>query len=83
LTVNHNSRIIERMTNDEFLRLLRAECEKAGSQAKWAAARGISPSYLSDVLQGRREAGGKILDALGYKRVVSYEEAKEGGDGGT
>lgn len=33
---------------------------------------GVSPSYLSDVLTGRREPGKKMLNALGMKRVVRY-----------
>jgi hypothetical protein len=34
---------------------------------------GISPSYLSDVLSGRREPGKRLLLALKFKRVVTYE----------
>jgi len=46
------------------------------TQAAWAKSNGISPAYVSDVIQGRREPGEKILKALGLKRVVSYVPSK-------
>lgn len=44
------------------------------SQAQWAREHGISPGYVNDVLNGRREPGKAILEALGLERVVSYRE---------
>jgi hypothetical protein len=73
LTVNGISRISERMTKEQVVALLESECVKAGSQAAWARKYQVSPAYLSDVLAGRREPGGKLLDALGLERLVSYE----------
>lgn len=32
----------------------------------------VSSAYLSDVMNGNREPGPKILDALGLERVVTY-----------
>lgn len=54
------------------LALLAAEVARAGTQARWCATHGISTAYLSDVLTGRREPGGKILDRLGLERVPYY-----------
>jgi hypothetical protein len=48
----------------------------AGSQDVSAKRLGISPQYLCDVLKGRREPGTKLLDALGYRRVVMYEQVR-------
>lgn len=42
------------------------------SQAAWAKKHGLSPAYVSDVINGRREPGKAILEALGLERVVSY-----------
>ena len=39
-----------------------------------AQAYGISTSYLSDVLSGRRAPGKKLLDALNMKAVIYYED---------
>lgn len=37
----------------------------------WARERGITPSQLSDVLMGHRQPPRKLLDALGYERIVT------------
>lgn len=44
----------------------------ASSQAQVAKDLGISPQYLNDVLNERREPGKKILQALGLERLVVY-----------
>lgn len=46
------------------------------NQSAWARSRGISPSYVSEVLAGRRDPGKLILDALGLERVVTYRRKK-------
>jgi DNA-binding transcriptional regulator YdaS (Cro superfamily) len=51
---------------------LQAACKAAGGQAAWAARHGLSASYVSDVLNGRRDPGESILRALGLARVVRY-----------
>lgn len=43
-----------------------------GKQKELAAMIGISESFLSDVLAGRREPTGKILEFFGYERVITY-----------
>lgn len=42
------------------------------SQAQWAKKHGVSQTYVSDVINGRREPGKAILEALGLERVVTY-----------
>jgi transcriptional regulator with XRE-family HTH domain len=44
------------------------------TQSAVAKELGIMPSYLSDVLKGRREPGPQVLDALGLERVISYRQ---------
>lgn len=60
------------MTDDEVRLMLRKEC--GPNQRIWAQAHGVVPSYVSDVLNGRRDPSPAILAALGLKRVVSYDE---------
>ena len=60
------------MTLDQVRALLRWECEKAGSQKLWADVHGVSPAYVSDVIQGRREPGAMLLDALELELVKMY-----------
>jgi DNA-binding transcriptional regulator YdaS (Cro superfamily) len=67
------------MTLHQVLALLRRECDKAGGQAAWAKAAGVSPAYVSDVLQGRREPGEGILRPLGVEKVVTYRRARRNG----
>lgn len=61
------------MSIEAFRAALQSACESAGSQAAWAASKGLSPSQVSDTLQGRREPGTMLLAALGWRRVVGYE----------
>ena len=49
---------------------------KGRTQTELAREFGVSPSYLSDVLSGRREPGASILEPLGLRRVVTYKKAK-------
>jgi DNA-binding transcriptional regulator YdaS (Cro superfamily) len=51
---------------------LRAACKAAGGQQAWAERHGLSASYVSDVLNGRRDPGESILRALGLAKVVRY-----------
>lgn len=54
--------------------LLRQACDASGSQQAWAQEHGVSPQYVGDVLLGRREPGDKILDGLGLRKIVTYEQ---------
>jgi len=47
-------------------------CDRMGGQSNFARAHGVSTAYVNDVLQGRREPGKKILDALGFEKQVFY-----------
>jgi len=59
-------------------RLLRAEADKAGGQRAYAEQVGVSPELVRLVLVGRREPAGRILDALGLERVVTYRRRHPG-----
>jgi hypothetical protein len=60
------------MTLNDVLKLLADRCDARESQAAWAKANNLSPSYVSDVLNRRRDPGDSILLALGVERVVGY-----------
>jgi hypothetical protein len=62
------------MTLDEVLALLQSECDKLGSRRQWALRIGVTPQYLSDVLNRNKEPGPKVLRALRLKRLpTTYE----------
>lgn len=63
------------ITQAELIALLREQAHPG--QNKWAKAHDIAASYLSDVLNGRRDPGKSILAALGYERVVLYRKKEE------
>lgn len=61
------------MSEDEAIELLRAECQKAGSQKAWAIAHCISPAYVCDVLSKRRAIGVGLANALDLERILTFQ----------
>jgi len=72
---------MKRLTQEEFLGLIRDDVEAEGSQKALAARLDVSEAYLSDVLRGNRTAGNKILYRYHLRAVTSYvpteDEEKE------
>jgi len=60
------------LSNVDVRVLLKAECDKAGSQRAWAKAHGVSAAYVSDVLSDRRNPGRSILAPLGLIETTRY-----------
>jgi transcriptional regulator with XRE-family HTH domain len=60
------------MTRDKLVELLQRKVQRAGTQAALAKELGITAAYLGDVLNGKRKPGPTLLDALGYRRVITY-----------
>ena len=57
---------------DDVRAMMRQRIAEAGSQAQWAQTIKLSQAYISDALNGNREPGQSILDALNLVRVVAY-----------
>lgn len=53
--------------------MLKRQCMDAGGQKAWADMHHVSPQYVCDALQGRRDVGALISEALGLQRVIFYE----------
>ena len=64
---------MDHLTLEQVRERVRVAC-KIGGQKQWADAHGVAPSYVSDVLSGRREPGGAILGALGLTKEVRYRD---------
>jgi hypothetical protein len=64
---------VKRYTEAEARELLNEAILKAGSQAAFADSHGISRQYLTDVLKGRRDMSGKILEALGLSKIIEFQ----------
>lgn len=47
---------------------------RRSSQEVVASRLGISRSYLSDILQGKRGIGPKVFEKLGYEQVIMWRK---------
>lgn len=56
----------------DLLDILRVRCREAGSQKAWANQHHVSPAYVNDVLQGRREISDNFAALLGFERRVAF-----------
>lgn len=59
-----------------IIKAIQKEAKRAGSQKALADELGVSDTYLSDVINGRKEPGDAILVPLGWERIVTYRRAK-------
>ena len=60
------------MNKSQFIIYLKEQIDRVGSQKAYAQKIGISPQYLSDVVNNRREPGKKMLDAIEFIKTVDY-----------
>ena len=56
--------------------LIREAIEQHGGQKQLAQSIGVSQTCISDVYRGYREPGERLLAALGFRKVVFYEQVK-------
>ncbi len=68
---------MKKLTQEEFLGLIRDDVGAEGSQKALASKLEVSEAYLSDVLRGRRSAGNKILSRYNLRAVTSYVPTEE------
>jgi DNA-binding transcriptional regulator YdaS (Cro superfamily) len=68
----HNRPPPELLRSIDVFAEIRRACAAAGGQKAWAAAHGIAPQHLNDVLMCRREISDRVLRALGLVRVERY-----------
>lgn len=61
------------MSADEVRKMVEARAGEVGTMRALARAWKVSPAYLSDVINGKREPGPAILKALGLRRLMVYE----------
>jgi hypothetical protein len=60
-------------TQEHLLEIIERAVHQPEGQQGAAQRWGVSPAYVCDVRRRRRAIGGKLLKALGYRRVVLYE----------
>jgi DNA-binding transcriptional regulator YdaS (Cro superfamily) len=59
-----------RLDLNDVLRLLTQEVERAGGQSAWSRRTGVDRSRLNQVMRGRELPAGRIIRALGLKKLV-------------
>src|SRR4051812_1628398 len=66
----------EHMNEQEVVEIVRKEAKRAGGVRPLAREWKVSPCYISDLMNGRRTPGPKILGPLGLERVarVTFEK---------
>jgi hypothetical protein len=74
-----SQKVVRVLTVDQVRAMLHAKVLELGNprnghggQRPLAARLGVSQTFLSDVLNGKREPTGPILESLGLERVVTY-----------
>ncbi len=68
-----------RMLDDQdVVRLLRSEVERAGGQSSWARRERIDRTVLNRVLRGRKSPTGEIIRALKLCNVYARDERPAG-----
>lgn len=65
------------VTQTDAVNILREECKKAGSQTKWAKAHGVHRALVQRILAGKQNLEPSIILALGMRRTIAYEYARE------
>ena len=64
--------------DDDVVHLLRAAIEREGSQMAFAKRYGVNRTYLNMVLNGKRHLSGRLVKALGLRKVyVAEREATD------
>lgn len=66
------------VSNDEAIEALKSAVAAAGSAKAWAAAQGLSPQYVGEVLSGRRQPSDRVLGPLGLQRVTLIVPVSKG-----
>ena len=63
---------MELLTESELLQILQVTCKShRGVQQDLANKLGITKSYMSDIVNGRRAISDTVAEGLGFERVVS------------
>jgi DNA-binding transcriptional regulator YdaS (Cro superfamily) len=64
------------LTEQEVKQRFLAEVDAAGGQRAWAAAHGVTPAYVNDIVNNRRKFSQRILAMIGVEsetKVVYYD----------
>jgi transcriptional regulator with XRE-family HTH domain len=67
----------DHFTADEVREQLREQLKAHGSLTAYARAIGITATYLSDILAGKRDPTDRVCEAIGLTRLTVYVPKQE------
>lgn len=62
------------MNKESLIKYLHKRKEECGSWTRLADALNVTPQYLQDIKDSRREPGPQLLTALGMVKVITYHK---------
>jgi hypothetical protein len=62
------------ITNDALIVILREHIRRDGGSSQYARRLGVSCAFVSAILSGKKNASGRILQDLGYERVIAFRK---------
>jgi hypothetical protein len=65
------------MDEKKFIQYLQRQVNTYGSTAAFCKEKGIAETYLGKVLRQKQAIGPKILEAVGFEKVVTYRRIKD------
>lgn len=65
------------MDEQTVLTLIQLKAKKAGSQKALADEIGVSPAYLSDIIQKNRPLSVEFLSKIGLEMVTTYRRSSK------
>lgn len=64
------------VSQSDIVEILKSAIETAGSQKITAEILKISPSYLNDVIRGRRDVSAELATRLGFERIIIFKNRR-------
>ena len=64
------------LTEKQVVKLLAAECNKAGGIGQWARSHRITPSYVYSIFNNKCGVGKAVAKALNLKKIAMFEGTK-------
>lgn len=62
------------IANDALVEILRQRIGRSGGPSLYAKGLGVSCAFISAVINGNKYVSGKILEDLGYERVIGFRK---------
>jgi len=66
------------ISNEELIEILREKIARHGGPTLYSKHLGVSCAFVSRMATGKKFISGRVLDDLGYERVVCFRPAMRG-----